>query len=172
MLGIHNSDERPEMARPIPLYHVVISLFVGLLLNLVPWWRLDLAVTPDFLALTLLFWTIHQPRRIGMSVAFIAGLFMDVAHGAYLGQYALAYVTAIFVAQLLRQRILRFDSVRQALHVIVFLFCMQLALLMVHQTNGARIVGLSYFYASLVGAALWPFMIYGYGWLARRRTEY
>ncbi|MBU6459544.1 MAG: rod shape-determining protein MreD [Proteobacteria bacterium] len=172
MLGILNRDEKPEMARPAPMYHIAVSLLIAVLLNLAPWWRIGLSVTPDFLALVLLFWAIYQPSRIGMSVAFIAGLFMDVAHGAYLGQYALAYVTEIFVAQLIRQRILRFDPFRQSLHVIVLLFVMQLALLLVHQTNGARVVGLSYFYASLFGAVLWPFMVLGYAWLAHRKTEY
>ena len=33
---------------------------------------------PDFLALVLVFWNVHQPRRVGVGVAFFFGLLMDV----------------------------------------------------------------------------------------------
>ena len=46
---------------------------------------------PDPLALTLIYWTIHHPRHVGMTIAFICGLLMDVQNGSVLGQQALAY---------------------------------------------------------------------------------
>ena len=46
---------------------------------------------PDVLALVLVFWTVHQPLRVGMGAAFLFGLAMDVHQGALLGQHALAY---------------------------------------------------------------------------------
>ena len=46
---------------------------------------------PDLLALVLVFWNVHQPRRVGVGLAFMFGLLMDVHQGALLGQHALAY---------------------------------------------------------------------------------
>jgi len=49
------------------------------------------AFAPDVLALALVFWNVHQPRRVGMGAAFVFGLLMDVHEGALFGQHALAY---------------------------------------------------------------------------------
>eukprot|EP01038_Epipyxis_sp_PR26KG_P019960 gene19960-28252_t len=58
-------------------------------LNLCPWgsW----GWVPDFVALTLVFWSIYQPRRVGIGVAFMMGLIMDVHSASLLGENALAY---------------------------------------------------------------------------------
>ena len=53
---------------------------------------------PDLLAVVLVFWNVHQPRRVGVGVAFVFGLLMDVHEGALLGQHALAYTLLSFVA--------------------------------------------------------------------------
>jgi rod shape-determining protein MreD len=45
---------------------------------------------------------------IGQGVAFSMGLLMDVSDSMLLGQHALAYVIAVFGAQVLRVRILTF----------------------------------------------------------------
>ena len=37
---------------------------------------------PTSLALVLVFWNVHQPRRVGVGVAFVFGLLMDVHSGA------------------------------------------------------------------------------------------
>jgi rod shape-determining protein MreD len=36
---------------------------------------------PDLLALVLVFWSVHQPLRIGIGAAFVFGLAMDVHQG-------------------------------------------------------------------------------------------
>ncbi len=36
---------------------------------------------PDLLALVLVFWSVHQPLRVGIGVAFVFGLLMDVHAG-------------------------------------------------------------------------------------------
>lgn len=73
---------------------------------------------PDWMALVLVFWTIHQPLRIGIVVAFIAGLFVDVHQGVLLGQHALAYTVMGYVAVTLHRRVLWFDWRGQMLHVL------------------------------------------------------
>jgi rod shape-determining protein MreD len=38
-----------------------------------------LAGVPDWLALVIVFWSVREPRRVGMGLAFLFGLAMDVA---------------------------------------------------------------------------------------------
>ncbi|EWS57392.1 rod shape-determining protein MreD [Hydrogenophaga sp. T4] len=62
------------------------------------------AWVPDLLAVTLVFWSVHQPLRIGVGVAFVFGLTMDVQQGALLGQHAMAYTVLGFLAVSMHRR--------------------------------------------------------------------
>lgn len=73
---------------------------------------------PDWMALTLVFWTVHQPLRVGVGAAFVAGLCVDVHQGVLLGQHALAYAVMGYLAVLLHRRVLWFDLRGQMLHVL------------------------------------------------------
>ena len=48
-------------------------------------------IRPDFIALTLIYWVVYHPRRVGFLPAWFLGLTMDVADGSLFGQHALAY---------------------------------------------------------------------------------
>ena len=65
---------------------IIFSIFVGLVWNLAPWSGVGLMLRPDFLALILLYWGIHQPSKIGMGAAWLMGLIIDVANGSLLQQ--------------------------------------------------------------------------------------
>jgi len=109
---------RDVMKMPASLGLVFFSFVAAYLLMLLPWSGTWLAARPDFLLLVLLFWTLHQPNSIGQGVAFLAGLLMDVSDSMLLGQHALAYVIAVFIAQVFRVRILAFHIPEQTLHVL------------------------------------------------------
>lgn len=91
-------------------------LFLSLLINIMPWPRASLWIRPDFVLIVLLYWTLFQPRTIGMGWGFILGLVMDVADSVVLGQYAFSYVMAIFALQFLRLRLLQLSIFEQAIH--------------------------------------------------------
>ena len=38
---------------------------------------------PDFVALTLIFWTLREPDRVGFLTAFICGILMDALFGTW-----------------------------------------------------------------------------------------
>ena len=84
-----------------PLF-VWITLVLAFVFNLVPLGRVP--AMPDFLAVVLVFWNVHQARRIGVGVAFLFGLAMDVHDGAVLGQHALAYTLLSFFATTIHRR--------------------------------------------------------------------
>src|SRR5690606_18911695 len=70
-------------------FSLIAALALNMLLNMGLFGRA--AWVPDLLALTLAFWCVHQPLRIGVGTAFFFGLAMDVHQGALLGQHALSY---------------------------------------------------------------------------------
>ena len=72
---------------PVNPVFIAVSLLLGLAVNLVPLGRW--VWMPDLLMVLIVFWGVHQPLRVGMGVAFVLGLCMDVAQSALLGQHAL-----------------------------------------------------------------------------------
>jgi rod shape-determining protein MreD len=73
---------------------------------------------PDVLAVTLVFWTVHQPRRVGLLLAFAMGLMVDVHESALLGQNALSYVVLCGLASASQRRLLWFPLDEQALQIL------------------------------------------------------
>lgn len=133
---------------------IVGSIAAAFALNLLPWQ--DVRGMPDLLAITIAFWCVHQPRRVGIGVAWTLGLIMDAAYGTLFGQYALAYAALAYGAHTLHRRILRFPLWQQALHILVLLLAAQGLMLAVRLVAGGTYPGAEYFVGSVVGAALWP----------------
>jgi rod shape-determining protein MreD len=108
------------MKRPATAGVIFASFVAAFALSAFEWTGGWLLLRPDFMLLVLLFWTIHEPRSIGQGMAFALGLLMDVSDSMLLGQHALAYVIAVYGAQVLRVRILAFGLLEQTLHVLGF----------------------------------------------------
>ena len=95
-----------QLLMPVNPVFVAFTLMVAFALNIVPLGRVP--SMPDFLALTLVFWNVHQSRRVGVGLAFFFGVLMDVHDGAVLGQHALAYTLLSFFAITIHRRLLWF----------------------------------------------------------------
>lgn len=143
-----------QLLLPVNPWFLWISLFVALALNLLPLGRLP--AMPDLMAVALVFWTVHQPRRVGVGIAFVFGLAMDVHQGALLGQHALAYTLLSFFAIALHRRLPWFTAAAQALHVLPVFLIAHVVTLTVRLATGDPFPGWSLFVAPLLETLLWP----------------
>lgn len=139
---------------PAKVSFIVLTLALALLFNLLPW--RNLLGVPDLTATVLAFWCIHQPRRVGIGIAWTLGLLLDVGNGALLGQYALGYSVLAFLAFAVHRRILWFPPWQQALHMLLLLLSTQMLTLVIRIAAGADFPGWTYFAGSFICAALWP----------------
>ena len=139
---------------PVSPLFITVTLVCAFLLNLLPWG--GVTGVPDFVALVLIFWSIHQPRKVGIGVAFVMGLLMDVHNASLLGENALAYTLLSYFAIMIHRRMLWFPPLTQALHVLPLLLLMQVAQMLVQALVSGKFPGWFYFASSLVSAALWP----------------
>ena len=146
----------PEILRPVSIGYVGLTLLAALLVNLVALPGSLQLLRPDFIALTLIYWVVYHPRRVGFLPAWLLGLAMDVADGSLFGQHALAYAVMMYLAILLHRRIVMFGMRHQVLHVLVILGAAQLVVLLVRVMAGAGFPGSLYFAPSILGALLWP----------------
>lgn len=146
---------RPQyILLPVSPLFIAVTLVSAFLLNLLPWG--DLYGVPDFVALTLIFWSVHQPRKVGIGLAFLMGLLMDVHNASLLGENALAYTLLSYFAIMIHRRMLWFRPVTQALHVLPLLLLMQVVQMLIQALVSGKFPGWYYFASSLVSAALWP----------------
>lgn len=143
---------------PARNWFILLSILAALLINLIPFGRFP--GIPDWVALVLVFWSIHQPLKVGMGTAFLLGLAVDVAHGSVMGQHALAYVLLAFAAGALSRRILWFPLGQQALQVLPMLLGAQLVMMLAGMLGDGEFPGLAWFLSSVVGALLWPPLTY------------
>jgi rod shape-determining protein MreD len=145
-----------EILLPVKPLYMAVTLLVALMINLLPLTGWVLGLRPDFVALVLLYWGIHQPRKIGFLPAWLLGLAMDVADGSLFGQHALAYSAMMFAGIALHRRVAMFDRRHQILHVLPILLSMQLIVLGVRLAAGGEFPGWWYFLSSISSALLWP----------------
>lgn len=143
---------------PARNWFILLTLCLALFLNAIPFGRLP--GVPDWVALVLTFWCMHQPRKIGMGSGFILGLLMDVIDASVMGQHALAYVVLAFAAGGWSRRVLWFPLVQQALQILPLLLGAQLIMLCARMLGGAEFPGLLWFLSSVTAALLWHPLTY------------
>ena len=143
-----------QLLLPVNPLFVAFTLAFALLFNLVPLGR-EPAV-PDLLALVLVFWNVHQSRRVGVGLAFLFGLMMDVHSGAVLGQHALAYTLLSFFAITIHRRLLWFTVPSQAVQILPLFFAAHAVSLVVRMIAGGMFPGWQVLLAPVFEALLWP----------------
>ena len=134
---------------------IFFSIVAAYALSAFEWTGGWLLARPDFILLVLLFWTMHEPQSIGQGIAFAVGLLVDVSDSMLLGQHALAYVLAVYGAQVLRVRILSFGLVEQTLHVLGLFVVASLVTLLLNLLLGADFPGIAYFISPVLTALFW-----------------
>jgi rod shape-determining protein MreD len=145
------SDQLLLPANPVFVWG---SLVMALTINMLPLGRTP--ALPDLLALTLVFWNVHQPRRIGIGAAFVFGLMMDVHDGALLGQHALAYTLLSFFAITIHRRLLWFSVLEQALQILPLFFAAHAVLVLIRLVAGGIFPGWELLLAPVFESLLWP----------------
>ncbi len=147
-----------QLLLPANPFFIWGSLLGSLLLNMLQNMGLfgRAAWTPDLLALVLVFWSVHQPLRVGIGVAFMFGLFMDVHQAGLLGSHALAYTVLSFLAITIHRRLLWFSVPSQAAQVLPLFAVAQLLELVTQLLGGGDFPGVSMFLAPVVQSLLWP----------------
>jgi rod shape-determining protein MreD len=130
------------------------SLLLALVGNMLPLGRT--AWTPDLLILVLVFWSVHQPLRVGIGAAFVFGLAMDVHQAALLGQHALAYTALSFFAITIHRRLFWFTVPSQAIQVLPLFVAAHAIELAIRMLTGGAYPGWTVLLPPLIECLLWP----------------
>ena len=147
---------------------VYLTLVVALILEILPLPEWIAAYRPEWLALTLLYWTLAIPKSINIGHAWVFGILMDLLSGSLLGQHALGLVVISLLSVHLHQQIRNFPLWEQSL-VVSFIVAVYLGLML--WIDGIR--GLSpdnwlYWAPVISNLLLWPWLFLALRGVRRR----
>ena len=143
---------------------VYLSVFVALLLTVMPMPQLVKLARPDWALLVLMYWTMALPQRISVGTAFFSGFIVDVLVGTVLGVNALAFSVVIFIVAQHHLKIRNFSVVQQSLLLGLLLALYQLLLFWLsHFLTGVYFMP-QYLWPVVTGMLVWPWLF----WLLRR----
>ncbi|XZG70971.1 rod shape-determining protein MreD [Chitinibacteraceae bacterium HSL-7] len=144
-----------HLLRPVTARLILACFIAAMLANLLPWGLLSRAFSPDFVLLMLLYWTLNQPRRIGVGTGFMLGLLMDVANGAMLGQHALAYSVVCYLVLMRHRQLNLYPYWQQAIGALGLMLLAQIIMTAVRILGGADWPAWPYYLSTLLPAFCW-----------------
>ena len=149
-------EKGQRLLLPVNPWFIWGSLLVALLINLLPYGRTPWG--PDVLLLTVLFWCLHQPAHLGVGLAFVFGLIMDVHHTNLLGMHAMGYALAAYLISLAQRRMLWFSPWLQTPQVFGIMLLAHALIWLLRLAGSGQFPGWSLLGAPLLETALWPLL--------------
>lgn len=155
--------------RPVNITTVLLTLIVALTFQLYPWSGQGVILRPDFLLVVTLYWIIRAPYLINVGMAWFAGLIVDLSTGSLLGQHALAFGFAAFLALLYQRRLVLFNRWQLTVYIFALLIAERAIVLMLKLFADYENPGLSYFWPVVTSLILWQLMVFMFGAPTRPR---
>jgi len=112
---------------------------------------------PDWLALVLIYWCMAMPDRVGMGMAWMLGLLLDVLTGTILGLHALALVLIAYLVQRFYLQLRAFPVWQQSFLLLFLLAIYQLPLFWLSGWGARRDPTLAW-QAIISGSLVWPWI--------------
>lgn len=148
---------------------IMISFAVAFVFAVAPLPHWLMWLRPEWVALTLIYWAIALPHRVGILTALALGLMLDALEGAVLGQNAFALVVVTLLCQTLYQRIRVFSVLQQSGTVFVMIGINQLVCQWVQNLEGVGSNSILFLLPAVSSALLWPVVLHV---LRRLRRQY
>ncbi len=144
--------------RKISWWLIILTFFLAFLLTILPMPTWTIWLRPAWIVMVLVYWIHVQPLRIGVGVAWLMGLFLDVFCGTLLGEHALAMTIVAFIAVSQRHRFLIFPLFQQSLGILLIVFAYQFILFCTQGFLGELPINSLYWLAPVTSMLLWPWV--------------
>lgn len=101
---------------------IFLSILMAMLLLLLPLPGVMQYARPEWVVMTLIYWAMALPHRVGVGVAWLTGLVVDLISGGTLGVMAFAYSLVIFLVARLHLQVRQYPLWQQALLILSLVF--------------------------------------------------
>ena len=134
------------------------TMFVAIVLAIVPLPGLIETVWPFWTALVVIYWALEYPRFMSLGLVFAIGLLLDFMTVSLLGLHALRLVILVYLVLRFRARLRFFPPWQLGLSVLALLINDRIILLWINTLIGQPLPPLSYWLPAITGALLWPLL--------------
>jgi rod shape-determining protein MreD len=148
------SNERASRRLPI-----LVSIVVALMLAIAPLPDWATAFRPDWVALTLVYWSMNLPRTYSVGHAWLVGIVLDVAHGTLLGQHALALSCIVYLTVKFHLQFRLYPVSQMALTIIPLLALYEFLLFWINGVTGIHAPLVTYWGPLITSALIWPLLV-------------
>ena len=137
---------------------IVVSFLAAFVLAVLPFPSWLQWARPEWLSLTLIYWCIAVPHRVGAGVGWSVGIVMDVMQFTLLGQNALSKTVLAFLANQFHLRI-RMYPIWQQCAVVFLLMSIDIGLVAwVHGVANNIKVGWVAWWPAATSMLIWPWL--------------
>jgi rod shape-determining protein MreD len=147
------------MSNQSPRLTIVVTGVIALLLSIVPLPIWLAVLRPQFLVLTVLYWSTMLPRVGGLLLGFASGLALDVFEGSLLGQHALALSVATYLAIRLHLLVRAKPIFEQSLFVFAALMVYEFILWVIDGWSGHPLSNPARWLHTITGGLVWPLAV-------------
>jgi rod shape-determining protein MreD len=137
----------------------VIACFVAaLMLAIAPMPDWASPYRPDWVALTIIYWSMILPRSYSVGTAWIVGIVLDVAQGTLLGQHAIALCFVVYITAKFHLQFRVFPLSQMSATVFALLAIYQFILFWINGIAGVATPAVTYWGPVITGALIWPLL--------------
>jgi len=135
---------------------LLASYFFAFVLSIVELPPMFAVWRPEWVAISVFYWTLRAPAQVGILFAFCAGVLLDVLEGKILGSNALALSITAYLVLTLQQRLRLYPLLQQAFIVFMVIGINLMVCQLIRNLTGEPVSGMSYLLPAVSSSVLWP----------------
>ena len=131
---------------------VIVSIVLASLLMLILLPKNLQLFRPELVVLTLIYWVMAVPDRVGLRFGWFVGLFMDLMTGGVLGFFAFMYAFMVYFVLKFHLQLRQYPLWQQALIIFTLIVLMQLVSIFMFSPN----MDWGFYYPAVTSMFFWP----------------
>lgn len=131
---------------------IVISIMIAMILMLVSLPESIRFIRPEWVVMTLIYWAMALPKRVGVGFAWCTGLIMDVMLGGQLGVLAFSYALVVYFVLRFHLQLRQYPLWQQALSIMALVFLVNVISMLV----SSRTFDFTLWLPAVMSTVLWP----------------
>lgn len=135
---------------------IILTLAIAMGLRIAPWPDTISPFNPDWVLLTLIYWSLALPERVGIFHAWGVGILTEVLTGRLFGQYALAYSLCIYFCLKRHKRLRHLPLIQQGLFIFFCLLFSHLLIFWLKTLQHPAQLETSFLFPVITGTLCWP----------------
>ncbi len=138
------------------IFFIVVSFIVAFVFSVLVLPHAVAYMRPEWVAIVVIYWVIKVPGQVGVVVAWLMGLLLDVLEGGLLGVNALSLAVVAYLILTMHQRIKLFPLIQQSFTVFLVVGIHLMIGHFIRNVTGNPVSGMGYLIPALSSAIIWP----------------